>query len=364
MLMLHIAQCVVIMMNVVFALERITLTYPTGLMFTRPNTDSPKFRCLLQQNSVELRQNYKNVFMLPSILSPPTCQSIINAAEAYAQSTSTGWTSSRHIGYPTTDLPVDAIFGRFSSVHGIINGQVLPRIAECYSLTEDHLRIGELFVAKYEFKEGKQKGLGLHKDGTPWSFVICLNDSDEFSGGGTFFTDISKARATPPQPCDDEERGVLMRPEPGSVGSCVIFSGKNRHRGEPITGGLRYILTGFIDYCPPLNELEYCAEFDGTACSHISVGDELVSVVGQSNADDVDVTGLGVDEVKELLTRSAECRDGGKRQLSVVVRRVEFEDETGQAERAHLEKNLYHTLSTGNFFSLDDCLGSDSIPGM
>ena len=39
------------------------------------------------------------------------------------------------------------------------------------------------YIAKYEYKEDKQSGLRAHVDGTPWSFVVALNDpSTEFTG--------------------------------------------------------------------------------------------------------------------------------------------------------------------------------------
>lgn len=47
-----------------------------------------------------------------------------------------------------------------------------------------------MFIAKYI--AGQQAGLKAHKDGTPWSFVITLNEPDvEFEGGGTRFVDLN-----------------------------------------------------------------------------------------------------------------------------------------------------------------------------
>ena len=33
-----------------------------------------------------------------------------------------------------------------------------------------------------------------------------------------------------------------------NVGSCLIFSGQNTHKGQYLEKGTRYILTGFINY--------------------------------------------------------------------------------------------------------------------
>ena len=67
-------------------------------------------------------------------------------------------------------------------------------------------------------------------DGTPWSFVVALNDSAQYEGGGTYFV----------------HNDITCRPH--KAGSCVIFSGKNLHEGLGITKGVRYILTGFVEY--------------------------------------------------------------------------------------------------------------------
>lgn len=75
-----------------------------------------------------------------------------------------------------------------------------------------------MFIAKYQHKAGKQAGLGAHKDGTPWSFVVTLNDpTTDFIGGGTRFVETFAG-------------GVTYRPT--TIGSAVLFSGKNTHEGR------------------------------------------------------------------------------------------------------------------------------------
>lgn len=69
-----------------------------------------------------------------------------------------------------------------------------------------------------------------HVDGTPWSFVVALNDSKEYGGGGTHFINNNLT-------CRSQK-----------AGSAVLFSGKNLHEGLAITSGVRYILTGFCEY--------------------------------------------------------------------------------------------------------------------
>jgi predicted 2-oxoglutarate/Fe(II)-dependent dioxygenase YbiX len=108
--------------------------------------------------------------------------------------------------------------------------QILSYAATCVARVSASYT-GEMFIAKYEFAEGKQTSLKPHVDGTPWSFVIVLNDPGaDFDGGGTRFIDD----------------GVTYRP--ANVGSAIAFSGKNMHEGVAITRGIRYILTGFCTY--------------------------------------------------------------------------------------------------------------------
>ena len=114
--------------------------------------------------------------------------------------------------------------------------KVLPKISCYFGLCEDHLHIGELFVVKYEHtddgsgdghtddgsgdgsgesstqtddgsgdgsgKSSTQTGLSAHIDGTPWSFVIALNDPrTSFEGGGTFFPNVNNGCTYPMGKC-------------------------------------------------------------------------------------------------------------------------------------------------------------------
>ena len=95
----------------------------------------------------------------------------------------------------------------------------------------------ELFVVKYEFRSAdQQSGLKPHIDGTPWSFVVTLNDSKEYGFGGTRFI----------------HSGATYRP--AKPGTAVMFSGKNLHEGIEVTSGVRYILTGFCEYVDECDE--------------------------------------------------------------------------------------------------------------
>ena len=85
--------------------------------------------------------------------------------------------------------------------------------------------LADLFVARY-VADG-QRALEEHEDGSPWSFVVSLND--RFEGGGTQFVEL--------------EGAPTLRPAPGYA---LMFAGRNRHRGVPVTAGVRYVLAGFL----------------------------------------------------------------------------------------------------------------------
>lgn len=138
-------------------LIEISFAYPSGLLI---NSEGNSNFCLLQHNVVKLKPSYRRVLQCEGAFSPNTCAQIIREAEICALRDD-GWTANRHSAYPTTDLPLEAIFGKLSTIHGLVNGDILPRMASFFGLIEDHLRIGELFVAKYEYGENKQAGLGI-----------------------------------------------------------------------------------------------------------------------------------------------------------------------------------------------------------
>jgi len=215
---------------------------------------------------------------LDKILSTDDCRQIILAAELYATENG-GWSTQRHIAYPTKDLSVESLPSLLQWLPTKIKQHLLPAFEKLYSLKANSLFIEDMFIAKYEFDETKcgQRGLGEHEDGSPWSFVVPLNERTEFDGGGTKFVYLNHGEQ-------------LYRP---TQGKCVFFSGKNRHCGVPITRGVRYILAGFCgddsDFAPPdedvddmstlleeeeLEENDACDDDDAT---HLSIVKELAN---------------------------------------------------------------------------------------
>jgi hypothetical protein len=163
-------------------------------------------------------------FQYNKIYTPDMCRYIINQCEKYAAANN-GWTTTRHINYPTTDLPVDIIPSIFYLILETLT-EIITKIKKSYSLGEEVLfDVNDLFVVKY--KHDEQKYLEIHTDVSMFSFNILLSDQKDFEGGGTYFED-----------------GITTFLEQGDM---LIHSGRTKHSGKSITKGVRYVLVGFLD---------------------------------------------------------------------------------------------------------------------
>ena len=149
---------------------------------------------------------------------PHECSKIIEYAEAHGLER-----GARHAAHATTDVSCFDV-PQLRWVAGACSERVVPLLAKLFGV--DDLVLADLFVARYA-ADG-QRALEEHEDGSPWSFVVPLND--RFEGGGTQFVEL--------------EGAPIFRP---AVGAALLFSGKNRHRGVATTEGVRYILAGFVD---------------------------------------------------------------------------------------------------------------------
>ena len=266
-------------------------------------------------------------------------------------------------------------------------------------------------MAKYEYAPGKQSGLGRHKDGTPWSFVLTLNQPDkEFSGGGTCFFDSKSSQS-----------GVLYRPS--EVGSVVLFSGRQFHEGlqsyfipflllfiksnflvnnccnegVPVTSGVRYILTGFCSYYPSSRGVhnndnddgdahavfmsDYRAEFDGlAAAAGARTGDILRAVrlppsslpsFSSSNRlfyldghPFVSTVGMCTEELRSLVQTCVFPVDNGNGEwvkgggIEIAIERL---GERSQSSLAHyVMRNAEDVFAKGMFWSIDEAIGLES----
>lgn len=161
---------------------------------------------------------------ISQLLSKEECHVLVQDAEAYA--CANGWTTSRHATHATTDIPVQLLPEGGRLWNETIAVRVKEALADNYDLRPDSVTPVDVFLVKYQFADGGQRELSVHRDGALMTFSLLLNDPSDFEGGGTYF----------------EESGRVYRP---AQGVAVMHSGKLRHGGFPITAGTRYVLVGF-----------------------------------------------------------------------------------------------------------------------
>ena len=126
----------------------VSFPFPSGLLLT-PADDSPDhIFCLLQHNSVQLRPHLKKVLLYENALTEDKCLELIQESEKVATSIG-GWSSDRHTGYPTTDLPLDAVYPKFSPMHMYIANRLLPEMAKFFNLNLDYLECAEVYCLFY-----------------------------------------------------------------------------------------------------------------------------------------------------------------------------------------------------------------------
>jgi len=152
------------------------------------------------------------------VLSPETCQSLL---ERYVPSIT--WETARHQHYPTTDIALYMLPALEQEILPVTN-RILDLASEFYGIARAQLWLRDQFLVKYSMDA--QRELETHRDASTVSYIIALNDS--FEDGGFKFADESDVRKPP-------------------VGHVLLFCGKRLHSGQPISAGVRYIITGFID---------------------------------------------------------------------------------------------------------------------
>jgi hypothetical protein len=179
---------------------------------------------IMDENAVISYNRFLQRFSYQKIFTNDICRWIINECENYANSNG-GWTTKRHVKYPTTDLPIENVKPIFPFIVETFK-TIADKIKKSYNLNDDiKLNFVDVFIVKY--KHNEQSFLELHKDGSFLSFNILLSNQDDFEGGGTYFDD-----------------GLIMTQEQGDL---TIHSSKIKHAGLPITKGTRYLLVGFVN---------------------------------------------------------------------------------------------------------------------
>ena len=277
----------------------------------------------MQHSVIAIRSQWTSVYDVQGILSKNGCKAIISDAENYAMSRiqigNNGWLTDRHPDHATTDLPASAIYPD-NRLNNYLTKHLLPILADRYHLKIAQFYIADLFIVKYTGSSSSngnagQSFLKAHRDRSPFSFVVALND--EFSGGGTFFPELQE----------------LWKP---AVGGAVLFHGQQSHGGAELSSGTRYIVTGFVEYKNDSYKSfmqNYLEEFDGTAAKHgfrqddiirgiemCSRAEEVEEMVGRVRRRMVVVTNLTSEEWK-VAASSCELLDHPTASTVMVVER-------------------------------------------
>ena len=175
--------------------------------------------------------NFLNKYVKKNLFTPNEQIQIVEESNNYADKN--GWTKSRHKNYPTTDNEITKFWNIYNMINDKISNKILPYIQKKYNIDKSKLELSEIFIVKYSFDGQNQ--LELHTDHSDFSFIVSLNTENiDYTGGGTYFYNSNETIKLP-------------------TGDCLIFSGKNKHKGNKIYSGQRLILTGFINYTDGLN---------------------------------------------------------------------------------------------------------------
>ena len=86
------------------------------------------------------------------VLSKPECKTLRLAAESYAAVH--GWTTKRHVAYPTHDLPTTVLGEAGEALERAVEAKLLPEMAARFGLDRSRLGILEMFLAKYSVVPG------------------------------------------------------------------------------------------------------------------------------------------------------------------------------------------------------------------
>mmetsp|Transcript_12205 Transcript_12205/g.29015 ORF Transcript_12205/g.29015 Transcript_12205/m.29015 type:complete len:386 (-) Transcript_12205:14-1171(-) len=192
-----------------------------------------KMRCGLhdvkarRQSALDIsaRPELHGVIHCPALMRAELCAAIVAAAEAH------GWSSGRHVSFPTTDVPLRDLLDH------TVRRAAESWVKDCMLAQFDQWQVARLsphdaFVAKYACDGSAQSSLDFHRDGTLLAAVVALNDA--FLGGGTVF-----------------ETGEQL-PLHCGIGDAFLFSGQRLHAGKAVTSGCRYILAVFVHEHTPM----------------------------------------------------------------------------------------------------------------
>jgi tetratricopeptide (TPR) repeat protein len=160
-----------------------------------------------------------NVQVAP-LLPPSICEQIWEWASQGQ------WSQQRHYAVPTNDVPVHTVEPLLEWFNRWFFAEMRAQLARQFNCSPNFF-VHDAFCVQY-VAGTVSNHLPIHTDESTHSFVIALNDCDNYEGGGTYF------------PRND----VVVRLK---VGEVLSFRGDSvRHGGEAVTKNARHILVAFL----------------------------------------------------------------------------------------------------------------------
>ena len=91
---------------------------------------------------------YRAVYVCSAVFTVEECCSVLTAVLAYTDTEQHGWTTGRHAGYPTTDVPAHVVTAIAPWVRATLQQRLLPCVTALYGLPLASLTLRDLFFVK------------------------------------------------------------------------------------------------------------------------------------------------------------------------------------------------------------------------
>ena len=173
--------------------------------------------------------------MLRGVVTPLLCERIVAEAErvGFAPSPHAAANTHLQVSVGRSRALLTIFHAVYTSLRGFLRTHYdveLITWQDPTSLAEFKSACNDAFVSRYE-ANSSYSGILLHRDGEDFAFVVQLNASSAFEGGGTTYPHYGKTSQL-------------------AQGDMGVHPGFVLHGGRKITSGTRLILTGFLKVEP------------------------------------------------------------------------------------------------------------------
>lgn len=189
-------------------------------VFTKANIQQPPSQQVVDWVTVSQEHS---IFIADIGLTSDNCDHLVTATEQACRGQYAAYTYAKQtLGcreYPSLMQTC------FAPVHTTVHA-IAEKFPESKRLQLDDR---EPHIVKYDITKKERQKLDMHTDKSEWTFLIALSNGCgvDYEGGGTYFE------------CLDATIHLQR-------GHALIFPGKLRHCGKKISGGLRFLLVGFL----------------------------------------------------------------------------------------------------------------------